>query len=84
MKFEELLMEDSSQLHSNKRHDLEEGVMHLKERLEEEEAVTRTLRVAFDGSIVSLPSLSSLFLPPQAIPINITSHNVNYFLMIKQ
>jgi len=59
-------------------------VMHLKERLEEEEAVTRTLRAAFDGSIVSLPSLSSLFLPPQAIPINITSHNVNYFLMIKQ
>jgi len=58
-------MEDSSQLHSNKRHDLEEGVMHLKERLEEEEAVTRTLRAAFDGSIVSLPSLSSLFLPPQ-------------------
>ncbi|KAL1217784.1 hypothetical protein V5N11_009558 [Cardamine amara subsp. amara] len=64
MKFEELLME-TSQLHSNKRHELEEGVMHLKERLEEEEAVSRTLRAAFDGSVVSLPSLSSLFLPPQ-------------------
>ncbi|XP_020884842.1 uncharacterized protein LOC9315878 isoform X1 [Arabidopsis lyrata subsp. lyrata] len=64
MKFEELLME-ASQQQSNKRHDLEEGVMHLKERLEEEEAVSRTLRAAFDGSIVSLPSLSSLFLPPQ-------------------
>ncbi|XP_019101007.1 PREDICTED: uncharacterized protein LOC109125163 [Camelina sativa] len=64
MKFKELLME-ASQQHSNKRHDLEEGVMHLKERLEEEEAIKRTLKASFDGSVVSLPSMSSLFLPPQ-------------------
>lgn len=44
-------------------------VMHLKEKLDEEEALSRSLRSAFDGSVVSLPSLSSLFLPPQAIPI---------------
>ncbi|VVB02754.1 unnamed protein product [Arabis nemorensis] len=64
MKFEELLME-ASQQHNNKRHGLEEGVMHLKEKLEEEEAMSRGLRAAFDGSIVSFPSLSSSFLPPQ-------------------
>ncbi|XP_023640692.1 uncharacterized protein LOC17889332 isoform X2 [Capsella rubella] len=64
MKFEELLM-DASQEHCNKRHDLEEGVMHLKERLEEEQAVNKTLQAAFHGSVVSLPSISSLFLPPQ-------------------
>ncbi|ESQ52649.1 hypothetical protein EUTSA_v10017752mg, partial [Eutrema salsugineum] len=64
MKFEELLME-ASQQHSNKRHDVEEGVMHLKEKLEDEEALSRTLRSAFDGSAVSLPSLSSLYIPPQ-------------------
>lgn len=44
-------------------------VKHLKERLEEEEAVNRTLQAAFDGSVVSLPSISSLFLPPQVKPI---------------
>ncbi|XP_019101242.1 PREDICTED: uncharacterized protein LOC104785463 [Camelina sativa] len=69
MKFKELLME-ASQQHSNKRHDLEEGVMHLKERLEEEEAIKRTLKAAFDGSVVSLPSMSSLFLPPQCLLSN--------------
>ncbi|WZY90759.1 hypothetical protein YC2023_047494 [Brassica napus] len=56
---------EASLQYSNKRNDLEEGVMHLKERLEEEEALSRSLRSAFDGSVVSLPSLSSLFLPPQ-------------------
>ncbi|KFK36857.1 hypothetical protein AALP_AA4G180700 [Arabis alpina] len=58
---------EASQQHNNKRHDLEEGVMHLKEKLEEEEALSRNLQAAFNGStsIVSLPSLSSPFLPPQ-------------------
>ncbi|KAG2309363.1 hypothetical protein Bca52824_029111 [Brassica carinata] len=60
---------EASPQYSSKRNDLEEGVMHLKERLEEEEALSRSLRSAFDGSVVSLPSLSSLFLPPQATPL---------------
>ncbi|CAN8317329.1 unnamed protein product [Cochlearia groenlandica] len=68
LKFEELLMEASHQ-HINKKHDLEEGVLYLKEKLEEEEALSRSLRSVFNGSVSSLPSLSSSFLAPQAIPI---------------